>query len=75
MCMSKRIRVNVTVDADLLSKAKSKLNMFGGKLSTLFNIYLEEFVNSIEDFPGKKNSLNMKVRALEERVRKLEHRA
>ena len=39
-----KIRVNITVDKDKLEKAKTKLNLFGGKLSTLFNAYLSEFV-------------------------------
>ena len=46
--MSKKIRVNITVDSELLDKAKKKLHLFGGKLSTLFNAYLSDFVDSID---------------------------
>ncbi|MEK6800740.1 MAG: hypothetical protein AABY10_06140 [Nanoarchaeota archaeon] len=69
----KKIRVNITVDKELLEKAKSKLNLFGGKLSTLFNLYLKEFVNSIEEKPERK-SLNDKIKGLEHRIKKLENR-
>ena len=47
MCMARKIRVNVTVDSELLKQAKKKLGLFGGKLSTLFNAYLTDFVKSV----------------------------
>ena len=44
----KKVRVNITVDAETLEKAKTKLRLFGGKLSTLFDAYLRDFVASME---------------------------
>lgn len=68
-----KIRVNITVDAHLLGKAKKKLNLFGGKLSTLFNAYLNDFVKSSEQTPGKEHEeLLQRIKELEERVKKLE---
>jgi hypothetical protein len=68
-----KIRVNITVDKDTLDKAKTKLNLFGGKLSTLFNAYLKDFVESM-DKKGDENmrQLNDELRILRERVEKLE---
>jgi hypothetical protein len=64
-----KIRVNITVDKDTLEKAKTKLNHFGGKLSTLFNAYLNDFVSSM----GKPDAdLSKKVKELESRISKLE---
>lgn len=69
----KKVRVNITVDDELLRKAKKKLDLFGGKLSTLFNVYLADFVKSIEEPLNRENkSLKEKVRELEERLKKLE---
>jgi len=42
-----KIRVNISVDKELLEGAKKKLHLFGGKLSTLFNAYLKDFVDSM----------------------------
>jgi len=69
----KKIRVNITVDKAVLDKAKTKLNLFGGKLSTLFNAYLNDFVESM-DKKGDENikQLNEEVRILRERVERLE---
>lgn len=69
----KKIRVNVTVDEKLLKQAKKKLDLFGGKLSTLFNAYLTDFVKSMEEEVGRghKNLLE-KFRDLEKRIEKLE---
>lgn len=73
MYMAKKVRVNITVDDELLKKAKKKLDLFGGKLSTLFNVYLADFVKSIEEPLNRENkSLKEKLRELEERLRKLE---
>ena len=75
MCMKNKIRVNISVDSDVLRKAKTKLNLFGGKLSTLFNAYLADFVNSMEkDFSGDKKEIAVKIKELEERIRRLENR-
>lgn len=71
--MKKKIRVNITVDRELLEKAKTKLHLFGGKLSTLFNAYLNDFVKSIDkDFSGVHKETLEKLRELEERIRMLE---
>ncbi len=69
----KKIRVNITVDEKLLEKAKEKLGMFGGKLSTLFNAYLSDFVKSIES-PSQKEENFSKIKELEDRVKKLERK-
>ena len=66
---SKKIRVNITVDKAMLEKAKTKLNMFGGKLSTLFNAYLNDFVNSMEN---SNKELTKRIEELEEKLKKLE---
>lgn len=73
--MSKKIRVNITVDAALLAKAKKKLNLFGGKLSTLFNAYLADFAKSLDapTIDAHKN-LEEKIKDLEARLKKLEDR-
>lgn len=68
-------RVNITIDLDLLEKAKSKLNLFGGKLSTLFNAYLSDFVSSMQTSPVKVHEeLNKRIDELEKRIRKLEEK-
>jgi len=68
-----KVRVNITVDKKLLKKAKGKLEMFGGKLSTLFNAYLSDFVKSIDKVPGKeKDSMIKRMRELEDRIKRLE---
>ena len=67
----KKIRVNITVDEELLRQAQKKLKLFGGKLSTLFNAYLVDFVGSIEKDLGK-NELGEKIKELEQRVKALE---
>jgi hypothetical protein len=64
-----KARVNVTVDSILLRKAQRKLGMFGGKLSTLFNAFLSDFVKSAEQGHG---DLSGRVRELEKRVERLE---
>lgn len=69
----KKVRINVTVDKKLLDKAKKKLKLFGGKLSTLFNVYLSDFVKSMETKPGKEyQELIEKIKELESRIKKLE---
>lgn len=70
---SKKTRVNITVDSILLEQAKTKLHLFGGKLSTLFNAYLQEFVSSMDkDFGADYKALNSKVKELEQRLKKVE---
>lgn len=76
MCMKKnngKIRVNITVDRVLLEKAKTKLDLFGGKLSTLFNAYLNDFVETMDrsPSPNKKQELQ-KTENLSQRITKLE---
>lgn len=71
--MKKKTRVNITVDEELLKKAKTKLQLFGGKLSTLFNAFLADFVNTMgKDISKGYNFLEKKIEELEERLRKLE---
>ena len=71
--MPRKIRVNITVDAVSLAKAKKKLNMFGGKLSTLFNAYLADFAKSIETpATDAHKALEEKIKDLESRLKKLE---
>lgn len=68
-----KIRVNITVDEILLKKAKGKLNMFGGKLSTLFNVYLKDFVDSIDkEIPLDQRKILEKIKELETRIEKIE---
>jgi len=75
MCMIEKVRVNVSVDKILLNKAKKKLGLFGGKLSTLFNAYLNDFVRSMDLPPLQTHeSLLEKVKDLENRVKKLENK-
>jgi antitoxin component of RelBE/YafQ-DinJ toxin-antitoxin module len=73
--MSKKVRVNITVDKDLLQKARKKLDLFGGKMSTLFNAYLNDFVKSMDHKVGEKHEeLMEKIKILEKRVDTLEKR-
>lgn len=68
-----KTRVNVTVDSDLLKKARKKLDLFGGKLSTLFNAYLADFVKSMDQKVGEKHSeVIEELRELKRRVDRLE---
>lgn len=68
-----KIRVNITVDKLLLDKAKTKLELFGGKVSTLFNAYLNDFVETMDkDFTSERKELERKVKELEQRIKKLE---
>ena len=68
-----RIRVNISVDKELLKKAKTKLDLFGGKLSTLFNAYLRDFVESMDKEPyANSKETQIKIKELEERMLKLE---
>lgn len=69
----KKIRVNITVDEELLKQAKKKLGLFGGKLSTLFNAYLSDFVKSMDEEVGKGHKeLLEKFKDLEKRIERLE---
>lgn len=71
--MKKKTRVNITVDEELLKKAKTKLQLFGGKLSTLFNAFLADFVSTMgKDISKGYTFLEKKIEELEERLRKLE---
>ena len=72
---SKKVRVNITVDARNLKKAKKKLKYFGGKLSTLFDAYLEDFVKSMGRDIGESHEILLKrVKELEARVGKIERK-
>lgn len=70
---NKKTRVNITVDKEILNKAKTKLHLFGGKLSTLFNAYLTDFVESMDkDYASNQKSLVEHISALERRIEKIE---
>jgi len=71
----KKVRVNITVDKTNLEKAQKKLKLFGGKVSTLFNAYLNDFVKSSGERPEKnQEELNQKVKDLEKRLKNLEQK-
>ena len=83
----KKVRVNITVDKEMLDKAKGKLELFGGKLSTLFNAYLSDFVTSMDKkfnenqkvlgqrVDSVEADLDRKVKELEKRVKKVEKKS
>ncbi|MCX8159209.1 MAG: hypothetical protein N3D20_02890 [Candidatus Pacearchaeota archaeon] len=66
-----KVRINITVDREKLEKAKTKLNLFGGKLSTLFNAYLTEFVESMSRDINNKN-YEKRFEDIERRLRRIE---
>jgi len=69
----KKIRVNITVDKEILERAKTKLKFFGGKLSTLFNVYLSDFVEGIGKTPSEsQEEIKRAVKELDLRLRKIE---
>ena len=70
---STKIRVNITVDRETLMQAKKKLTLFGGKLSTLFDAYLRDFVASMEkEFGADYKTLQQKIKDLEVRIARIE---
>lgn len=72
---NKKMRVNITVDKVALEKAKTKLHLFGGKLSTLFNAYLEDFVESMDkNYSTNQKAILDKLHELEKRLDKLERK-
>ena len=71
----KKLRVNITVDKDLLERAKIKLGLFGGKLSTLFNVFLADFVESIDNkLSDSRFGIEKKLKELEKKLNRLEKR-
>lgn len=69
----KKIRVNITVDKEVLDKAKTKLHLFGGKVSTLFNAYLADFVESMDKkVEGTHKEIISKLEEMEKRIEKVE---
>ena len=71
----KKIRVNISVDKDLLDRAKKKLNLFGGKISTLFNVYLRDFAESIDkEFNQDYKNMSEKIKEMEIRMKRLENK-
>jgi hypothetical protein len=71
----KKIRVNITVDSENLEKAKKKLNLFGGKLSTLFNLYLSDFVEGMnKNITDSNKEIISKLDDFEARIRKIEEK-
>lgn len=70
-----KIRVNITVDKDTLERAKAKLHLFGGKVSTLFNAYLSDFVDSMDkQFSEGQKTIAVKLKEIEGRIKKLEEK-
>ena len=68
-----KTRVNITVDKIWLEKAKTRLDLFGGKLSTLFNAYLRDFVETMDkDYSAGQKDLMQKIKDIEERIARLE---
>ena len=68
-----KVRVNITVDSDTLAQAKRKLSLFGGKLSTLFDAYLRDFVASSHKSADRDSKdMVLALKELEIRVGKLE---
>ena len=75
MPRKKKIRVNISVDRELLDKARKKLDLFGGKVSSLVNSYLKDFVTSMDkNFNENQKVINEKIKELEEKIKKLEER-
>ncbi|MEK6856047.1 MAG: hypothetical protein AABX66_02715 [Nanoarchaeota archaeon] len=73
--MNNKIRVNITVDKENLENAKKKLKLFGGKLSTLFNAYLSEFVESMDkDYGDNQKAITQKLNELQNEIKHLELR-
>ncbi len=71
--MNNKIRINITVDGDKLEKAKTKLKLFGGKLSTLFNAYLEDFVSSMDkEASQNRREMEEKIKELEGKIERIE---
>ena len=69
----KKVRVNITVDKELLQKAKSRMELFGGKLSTMFNAYLGDFVTTMDKkYNENQKSLSERVKELEDKLKKIE---
>ena len=70
-----KTRINITVDKEKLEKAKTKLKHFGGKLSTLFNAYLSDFVESMnKEAKSTHEEMEKKIKELEERLKKIEEK-
>ena len=64
-----KVRVNITVDTETLALAKKKLGLFGGKLSTLFDAYLRDFIKSMDkEYGADYKVLQEKVLELEKRL-------
>ncbi len=69
----KKIRVNITVDKSALDKAKTQLHLFGGKLSTLFNAYLYDFVESMDkNYASNQKAMKQRIDMIEKRLDKME---
>ena len=65
----------LTLDRDNLEKVKKKLALYGGKLSTLFNLYLADFVSSMDkEISDINKEMSSKIKELELRLKKLEEK-
>lgn len=72
MVKKAKVRVNISVDKELLEKAKTKLRLFGGKLSTLFNAYLADFVEDIDKkFGDHQKVMEDKIKEIDEKIKKI----
>jgi N-acetylneuraminic acid mutarotase len=69
----RKVRVNITVDGETLARAKTKLRLFGGKLSTLFDAYLRDFVKSMDqEYDTVNKAVQQRFAELEARIQSLE---
>ena len=68
-----KVRINITVDKRNLEQARRKLGLFGGKVSSMFNAYLNDFVKSINKEPtAEHEEFVKKIKELEDRIKRLE---
>ena len=61
-----RGKVSITIDKDLIDRAKSKLELFGGRFSTLLHEHLADFYkevgNKLKNFESRLAKLEKKAR-------------
>ncbi len=65
----KKVRgdINITIDKDLVNKAKAKLELFGGKFGTLLHGHLADFYKEVG---ARLKSLEVRLAKLEKKARK-----
>ena len=70
-----KVRINITVDKRNLEQARRKLGLFGGKVSSMFNAYLNDFVKSASVGASSGfEELSEKIKELERKIREMEKR-